>query len=366
VRHAILLLAFAAHFLAPSAACANNRNLDRLNAALAGKVVDYTRNHGADRRIYSTTLGTYRDLYVYLPPGYNDAMACNLIVWLHGAFGDEQIAFFLSRIEVLDRLITCGACCATIVVFPDCTVSGLTSPLAAHSFMVNGRAGCFENHLFDEIIPFVERKYNVRRERPARAIAGISAGGFAALSLAFRHREAFGTIATLAPPANLRYDNVDHRYLQDFDPATYRWREDYRPYQVVGVFFAGLVRLRVGPFVNPIFGPQRELLENVKKYNPADLLFTQDIQPGEFNIFIDYPKLDNFNFDAQTESFVYFARMKGLSLTVIRDDQGRHTVPFFQEQMPAMWKWLARRLPGGKLHPDALFDVDVPVILDGK
>jgi S-formylglutathione hydrolase FrmB len=363
VRHAILFLAAASSLLAPRTADANNHNLDRLNAALAGKVVDFTRNHGGDRRIFSTVLGQYRDLYVYLPPGYRADEPCNLIVWFHGAFGDEQIAFFLSRIEVFDRLIACGAAGPTIVVFPDCTVSGLSSPFAAHSFMVNGRAGRFEDHLFQEIVPFVERKYNVKRERDARAIAGISAGGFAALSLGFLHREQFGTIATLGPPANLRYDNVDNKYFEDFNPATYRWRENYRPTQVVGKFFAGLVQLRVGPFVNPIFGPQKETLENVKKYNPTDLLFTRDIQPGEFNLFIDYPKRDNFNFDAHSESFIHFARMKGLAITVIRDEHGHHTVPFFQEQMPTMWKWLARRLPGGRIHPETILDADVSITL---
>ena len=366
MRQAILVLSAAFALFAAPPAHGNNRNLDRLNEVLAGKVVDFTRNHGPDRRIYSTVLEQYRDLYVYLPPGYCDAQPCNLIVWFHGAFGDEQIAFFLSRIEVLDRLIACGACGPTIVVFPDCTVSGLSSPFAAHSFMINGRAGCFENHLFQEIIPFVERKFSVKREREARAIAGISAGGFAAMTNAMRHREQFSSIATLGPPANLRYDNVEHRYFQDFDPATYRWREDYRSQEVVGKFLAGLVQLRVGPFVNPIFGPHDELLENVKKVNPTDLLFTQDIQPGEFNIFIDYPKRDNFNFDAQTESFIYFARMKGLPLTVIRDEYGRHTVPYFYDAMPRMWKWLARRLPGGRIKPESILDVDIPILIDGK
>ena len=41
-------------------------NLDRLNRKLRGRVVDYTQNHGADRRICSPILGRTRDLYVYL------------------------------------------------------------------------------------------------------------------------------------------------------------------------------------------------------------------------------------------------------------------------------------------------------------
>ena len=50
-------------------------NLDHLNGKLCGRVVDYTQNHGADRRIYSPILGRPRDLYVYLPPGYDPSVA---------------------------------------------------------------------------------------------------------------------------------------------------------------------------------------------------------------------------------------------------------------------------------------------------
>lgn len=50
-------------------------NLERVNRRLSGPVVDYTTNHGSDRRIYSTVLGTPRDLYVYLPPGYDPSHA---------------------------------------------------------------------------------------------------------------------------------------------------------------------------------------------------------------------------------------------------------------------------------------------------
>lgn len=359
VRHAIVALLLASAFV--QSARANNRNLDRLNEVLAGKVVDFTRNHGADRRLYSTVLNQYRDLYVYLPPGYTGAEPSNLIVWFHGAFGDEQIAFFLSRIEILDRLIACGASGPTVVVFPDCTVSGLSNPLAAHSFMVNGRAGGFEDHLFKEVIPFVERTYNVKRNREGRALAGVSAGGFAALSIGMRNRQQFSTISALGPPANLRCGNVNNDYFEDFDPATYRWREDYKPRQVIGKFFGGAVRLRVAPFVNPIFGPQNVIMENIRRTNPADLLFTENIQPNELQIYLNYPKRDNFNFDAQAESFIHFARQKGLPITAIRDEQGAHTVDYFHEAMPTMWKWLARRLPGGRREMDVLMHGDLPI-----
>ena len=63
---ALLALAPPAH-----AQVGNCRTLESLNCRLGGQVLDYTHNHGADRRIFSPILGRPRDLYVYLPPGYN-------------------------------------------------------------------------------------------------------------------------------------------------------------------------------------------------------------------------------------------------------------------------------------------------------
>ena len=64
-------------------------SLEHLNGKLRGRVVDYTHNHGADRRLYSPILGRPRDLYVYLPPGYDPSVAYPLILFLHGADVDE-------------------------------------------------------------------------------------------------------------------------------------------------------------------------------------------------------------------------------------------------------------------------------------
>src|SRR3954467_7241704 len=66
-------------------------SVDRINRKLAGQVVDYTHNHGADRRIYSPILGMPRDLYVYLPPGYSRHCAYPLVLYLHLAYVDERI-----------------------------------------------------------------------------------------------------------------------------------------------------------------------------------------------------------------------------------------------------------------------------------
>jgi enterochelin esterase-like enzyme len=54
------------------------------------------------------------------------------------------------------------------------------------------------------VIPFLAAHYSIRPEREAHALVGTSAGGYGAMSLAIRHRDTIGAVATLAGPLNLR------------------------------------------------------------------------------------------------------------------------------------------------------------------
>ncbi len=58
--------------------------LNRVNRQIHGRIVDFTHNHGADRRIWSPALQQKRDLYVYLPPGFDPCRQYPLLLWLHG------------------------------------------------------------------------------------------------------------------------------------------------------------------------------------------------------------------------------------------------------------------------------------------
>src|SRR5437868_6420392 len=81
--------------------------LDRVNRCLKGQVLDFTHNHGADRRIWSAALCEKRDLYVYLPPGFNPAKKYPLGIFLHGATQDEQ--FFIGGLaQRFDQAIVEG------------------------------------------------------------------------------------------------------------------------------------------------------------------------------------------------------------------------------------------------------------------
>jgi S-formylglutathione hydrolase FrmB len=194
-------------------------NLERVNRRLSGHVVDCTQNHGSDRRILSPIPERPRDLYVYLPPGYEPGRAYPLVVYFHMAYVDEHFFVGSGMLEDLDGLILRGECPPVVVACPDATYGGRDKFSEIHSFYVNGLGGRFEDHIFREVIAFLEANYAIRPEREAHALLGTSAGGYGAMSLAIRHRDTIGAVATLAGPLNMRYSNVDGVYFEDFNPA---------------------------------------------------------------------------------------------------------------------------------------------------
>lgn len=335
----------------PVAPYCRSPQLDAINRQLSGTLVDYTNNHGCDNRLFSAILGQPRDLYVYLPPGYSPDRAYSLLLWFHGAFGDEHSFLDSYALPLLDELMAAGTIPPMIVACPDGTYEGTRGLLTHHSFYINGRGGAYEDHVMIEVLGFLESRFPIRPERQAHAMAGISAGGFAAISLCMRHRDRFQIAAGLAAPVNLRVSNDRGKYFKNFRPDRYQWRNDYRPKEIVARYF-GIICLRAHRLLDHAFGPREILLENVREYNPADLLFDLDVQPGEVDLYISYPGCDNFNFDAHAESFVWLASQKGITVDVVKDKHARHLSPFFVRNAPSMLWWLGRHvLPPCELVP---------------
>lgn len=323
----------------------DNVNLRLVNRLTAGTIVDYTHNHDEDRRIFSPALGMPRDLYVYLPPGYTPTRSYPLILYFHMGYVDEHT--FLSRqILQLDKMIRKGQIPPVIVAAPDGTYTGENATDAPHSLYVNGLGGRVEDHIMGEVIPFLLSRYAIRPERQAHAILGMSAGGFGAMSLAIRHRDFFGAVATLAAPLNMRYNSAGPRhYREDFDPVTYRWATRYDPDQTVGVFYGGLSQVPASKYIRPVFGDGPGVVSRIAAVNPADLLFTSGIRPGELAMYVNYPARDNYNFDAQAESFAWLARGQGLAVDLERSKHpSRHNLVYFDTNHRPAYRWLGQHI----------------------
>ena len=215
---------------------------------------------------------------------------------------------------------------------------------STHSLWVNGLGGRFEDHVVDEVLPFLMRTYSIRPERAGHALLGISAGGFGAMAIALKHRDLFGAVATIAGPLNMRYDNCQGRYGDDFDPATYRERTEYDRNMMIARFYFGLLRRRVKTYLEPVYGPGPDMIAKIARDNPADLLSSTGLRPGDLAIYVNYPGRDNYNFDAQDQSFAWLARQRGIAVELTADPVGRHNLSYIERAEPPAYAWLGRHI----------------------
>jgi enterochelin esterase-like enzyme len=203
----------------------------------------------------SKTLGTRRQIRVYLPPGYSPNRKYPVLFLLHGlGWNDLEWTDVRHADIVIDNLIADGKVQPMVMIFPNGDSSMTAADIAAAgggAWMgrmggarggpgpgagagarrgtdaaaggrgagargARGGAGSmvmdnwltpFENDLIKDIIPFVESRYSVHSDPDHRALAGLSMGGGQALNIGLAHPETFAYVGgfssapdTKAPP----------------------------------------------------------------------------------------------------------------------------------------------------------------------
>ena len=168
------------------------------------------------------------------------------------------------------------------------------------------------------------------------------------MGIALKHRDVFGVVATLAGPLNMRYYACPGGYRAPFDPATYGEREDYDPNEVIAKFYFGLLRRKVKTFLRPVYGDGPEVLQRVKLDNPADLIDSTGLGPGELAMYVNYGGRDNYNFDGQDQSFAWLAARRGVAVDLTEIPDGKHNLKYFEQAEIPAYRWI-----GGHVLPPA-------------
>lgn len=315
--------------------------LDRVNCTLAGQVLDFTNNHGCDRRLWSDALGQKRDLYLYLPPGYDGRTPFPAMIWMHGIGQDEKD--FLDLVQLFDDGMRAGRMPPFLIAAPDGSIRGRASLINNGSFYVNSEAGRFEDYIVQDVWRFVRRHFAVRPERDAHILAGASMGGFGAYNLGFKHRHEFGQLVGVMPPLNLRYVDCHGRYFANYDPNCVAYRSELRPREVVGRFYR-VVRVHSRQLIGPLVGRRNpSAIDFIAAVNPIEMLGARDVTPGEFGMFIGYGTEDEFNIDAQVEHFLDVAYRRGIRPTVVPIPGGRHDRKTGLALFPALSQWMTEQ-----------------------
>lgn len=323
--------------------------LQALNQCLHGQLIDYTDNYGQHRRIWSPAVNQWRDLIVYLPPNFDPRCRYPLMIWLHGIASDEH-QFVERGIPLLDAAMACGQLPPLIIAVPDGALHGRSNILETHTAFLNTRLGCFEDYLMVDVWNFLHANFPIRPERQAHVLAGISLGGGAAYHHAIKYRDRVGSVVGIYPPLNSRWLDCTGHYFGDFDPCCWGWRTSVRPgCAAVGRF--GIVRIPIRRFAYPMYGRGPEAILQMSLNNPLEMLDYYHVRPGELEMFVAYGANDEFNLDAQIESFVYHAHQRGLPITVLRDPCGAHNAETARKFVDPIVRWLAPRLEPFRPRP---------------
>ncbi len=202
-------------------------------------------------KINSVYLGKESPLTIVIPDAYSVSDSLPVIFLLHGYSGDnnnyvKNIKELLSTVDALKIIVVC--------------VNGenawyMDSPVKKESR--------YESYIIKELIPFISDKYKVYRSGNKRGIAGLSMGGFGAVSLGFKNPSYFGYVGSTSGG-------------MDILPFPGNWE------------------------LNKVLGDQKDNMQQWKTYSPLYFIDNIDMKKIKFKLVLDCGKGDFF-FEANNQ-----------------------------------------------------------------
>ncbi len=173
--------------------------------AQTGKVYD-------NLSMNSEILNMERKFAIYLPPDYETSQRDYPVLYLLHGSGDDQTGWvqFGEILRIADKAILEGSATAMIVVMPD-------ADTGQRGYFNNIQGDWrYEDFFFEELMPFVEKEYRIKKEKRFRAVAGLSMGGGGAFVYALRHPELFSTACPLSASCGpLNREDVNRYKLRE-------------------------------------------------------------------------------------------------------------------------------------------------------
>jgi putative tributyrin esterase len=162
--------------------------------------------------IWGNAIGARKALRVYLPPSYERASTRRypLLVYLHGLGGNERNWVDNGALDrTMDSLVATGTPEA-IIAMPDgddswYTTWGQLPDLAACQSDTTRRESAatfcvpwprYDDYIERDVVDYMDREYRTVADRAHRAIAGLSMGGYGAISIALAHPQRFAAAAS--------------------------------------------------------------------------------------------------------------------------------------------------------------------------
>ena len=166
------------------------------------------------KRYFSRVTNSWRQFYVYTPPGYDSATTAKypVLYILHGGGEDERGWAMQGKTDlILDNLIAAKKAEPMLVVMPSANVGG-------SAFEESGLK-VFERELKEVLMPFVEKSFRVRTDAGGRALAGLSMGGIHTLYTGVKNNALFSSLGVFSSgwivPAQNSIAEAQYQFLKD-------------------------------------------------------------------------------------------------------------------------------------------------------
>ena len=145
------------------------------------------------KRYYSNVTNSWRNFYLYTPPGYdlNREEKYPVLYILHGGGEDQRGWAAQGKTDlIMDNLIADKKALPMVVVMMDGNLP--TRGFGAEALSL------FDKELIQCVIPFVEQNYRVRTDATSRALAGLSMGGLQTLHAGVQNTELFAYLGVFS------------------------------------------------------------------------------------------------------------------------------------------------------------------------
>ena len=155
---------------------------------------------------FSKTVGITRRALIYTPPGYSQKKKYPVLYLLHGIGGDEKEWLQGGHPQViLDKLSAENKIEPMIVVMPN--GRAMKDDRAVGNVFDNEKVqafATFEKDLLNDLIPYIEKKFPVIKDRERRAIAGLSMGGGQSLNFGLANLDKFAWVGGFSSAPNTK------------------------------------------------------------------------------------------------------------------------------------------------------------------
>jgi S-formylglutathione hydrolase FrmB len=242
-----------------------------------------------------------------LPPSYDEQpnRRFPVLYFLHGIGSDQSFLVSSGGWQMIEDLWEQKRLGEFVIV----------TPQAGKSFYINSKDGKvkYDDFFIHDFVPQMEKKFHVGGARSARAIGGVSMGGYGALRFAFKYPQMFVSVAAHMPA------------LQERLPR--------------GIGNAGFAE-----FFGPAFGEPAD--EAYWKAN-SPFVFARNANVHGLKIYADCGDHDDYGFDAGTKQLDKLLSEHHVPHTV-HIYPGQHDWQFVAQHLEQSLEFQAKALGVGK------------------